>query len=245
VPDAGTVASLYERPLGEFVAARGQLAKALRATGDRAAAEEVAKLRRPTMAAWALDQVARRAPELVTGLLQAGAALREATAKAVDGDASSLRDAEARARAAADAVVARAHALSGGLNDVQRQRAAATLRAAVLDDEVAARLRAGTLDSDHEASPLGFDPGAAAPLRPPRPKPVRSSAEANAHRAERERLAKEADRLSRRAGRLQAEADEAGRRAADLRVEAKDAAAAARAAQRALATAQRRSGRPG
>lgn len=40
--------SLYQVPLGEFTAARDELAKRLRDEGEREQAEEVKKLRKPT-----------------------------------------------------------------------------------------------------------------------------------------------------------------------------------------------------
>ncbi len=46
--DWDAVDPLYAGRPEEFVAARNALAKALRASGDKAAAAEVAKLRRPT-----------------------------------------------------------------------------------------------------------------------------------------------------------------------------------------------------
>jgi hypothetical protein len=245
VPEPLDVAELYERPPAEFVSARAQLVKALRAAGEPERAAGVARLRRPTPAAWALDQVARHEPELVTRLLSAGARLREATSEAMRGDASALREAEADERTAADAVLARAVAEASGadvaLNDAHLQRMAATLRAAVLDDAAAAALCAGTLDNDLEAPPLGFDAGDTVVPRPPRPKQQRSAGGAPAQRAGLERLRKEADRLERRAARLQGEAEEAAQRAVELRAQAKDAAGAARTAQRQLAAAERRS----
>ncbi len=241
------VASLYSRRPDEFVRARSDLTKALREAGDRGRATEVANLRRPTVPAWALNQVARSAPQLIARLLSAGTRLREATGEAVRGDASSLRSAEAEERAAVAAVVAQAAAQGSAagvpLNEAHRQRVAATLRAAVLDDDVAAALRAGALDRDHEASPLGFDTGAAPSPRPARRRPERGGADARAHRAELERLRKEAERTATRAARLQGEAEDAARRAAELRAQAKDAAQAAREAQHAQAVAERAAAR--
>jgi hypothetical protein len=56
------VAALYQLPLGEFVAARDQLARQLRTTGDREAARQVVGLRRPSISAWAANQLAHAAP---------------------------------------------------------------------------------------------------------------------------------------------------------------------------------------
>jgi len=248
VPDRAQVAALYARPPGEFVAARRDLVKALRGAGDRDGADEVAALRRPTTPAWALDLISRQAPELVDRLLEAGGALRHATGKAMAGDASSLRRAEADERTAVDAIIERAtagaEAAGVRVNDDHRQRMAATLRAAVLDDEVAAALRSGTLDRDHEAAPMGFDAGAAvAAPRPRKTAPRQPTGELRAHRAELERLRQDVDRLRKRASRLQAEAEEASRRSDELRAMAKEAARAVRDAERRLSEADRRAPR--
>ena len=53
---------LFDLPPTEFIAARDALAKQLKADGDAGAAAEVKALRRPSVAAWAVNQVARRQP---------------------------------------------------------------------------------------------------------------------------------------------------------------------------------------
>ncbi|HEV3227197.1 MAG TPA: hypothetical protein VGZ52_10190 [Acidimicrobiales bacterium] len=62
----------------EFVAARDQLARDLRARGEADDAKEVRALRRPTVPAWALNQVARDAPATIDRFLDATAAARVA-----------------------------------------------------------------------------------------------------------------------------------------------------------------------
>jgi hypothetical protein len=57
------VAGLYQLPVAEFVAARDQLVRQLRAAGDREAARRVAALRRPSISAWAANQLARPPPQ--------------------------------------------------------------------------------------------------------------------------------------------------------------------------------------
>src|SRR5579864_1516338 len=103
--DGDLAAELYGVDLDRFVMQRGELAKRLRAEGDRERAAEVAKLRKPPATAWALNQVARQRPGLVAELLDSGAGLRAAMDAAVRGDASGVREAESRHRRAADAVV--------------------------------------------------------------------------------------------------------------------------------------------
>src|SRR6201990_1669766 len=94
---------MYGLPLEEFVSERDAAAKALRRAGDRDAANALAKLPKPTPAAWAANQVARTEPEILDEFLAAGGALREAQETALAGDASGLRDAIRAQRAAVDA----------------------------------------------------------------------------------------------------------------------------------------------
>ena len=85
------VAALYRLPLGEFVAARDQLARRLRSAGDRQAARRVAGLRRPSVSAWAANQLANAAPNAMAELLEAGAALQAAQQEALAGRAGAAR----------------------------------------------------------------------------------------------------------------------------------------------------------
>jgi hypothetical protein len=240
VSERPDVDALYELPPEQFVAARDALAKVLRSQGDRAGASGVVRRRRPPASAWALNQVARVAPRLIDDLLAAGNTLRAAMSDAMAGDASSLRRAEAGERAAVDAILTSAGAQLDAhgqtLTDVHRQRMTATLRAAVLDEQVAAPLQGGVLDSDHEAPPFGFGADLEVVPRTPTPSPKRqvrpdpaAIARERARKAEHARVKAEAGRLQRRADRLEEEADNAARRAAELKAKATDAAAAAAA----------------
>jgi hypothetical protein len=68
---------LYGLPLGEFTQARNDAAKQARAE-DRRAAETIAKARKPTQAAWAVNQLARNQPKQVQALLRTSDTLRAA-----------------------------------------------------------------------------------------------------------------------------------------------------------------------
>jgi hypothetical protein len=108
------LAGLYQRPLSEFVAARDQLARQLRAVGDRDAARQVAGLRRPSISAWAANQLAHAAPHAMAELLDAGAALQQAQQAALAGQpdaARSLRTASTHLRAAIARLTQRAETL--------------------------------------------------------------------------------------------------------------------------------------
>ena len=50
---------LYGLPLDRFVAERAALAKSLRSEGQREQADQVAKRRKPSVAAWAVNQLVR------------------------------------------------------------------------------------------------------------------------------------------------------------------------------------------
>jgi hypothetical protein len=154
---------LFDLPPGEFTAARNRLVKELRAAGERDAAAAVAELRRPTAAAWALNQVARRAPDLIAAVLDAGQALVREQRRALSGvDAADLRGAAADRRAAIEAARAAAEAHltgEGGAPATHRDRITATLEAASLQPEAAELVRAGRLERELPA-PTGLgDPG--------------------------------------------------------------------------------------
>src|SRR5882724_9686262 len=70
------VVTLYQAPLDEFVAARKRLGAELKASGDKAGAARLAKLGRPTIAAWAVNQLWWQARESFDELLAAGQRLR-------------------------------------------------------------------------------------------------------------------------------------------------------------------------
>src|SRR5947208_10683617 len=93
---------LFELDPKDFVAARDQLVRELKASGDKEGAAAVKALKRPTVALWALNQVARQQPDAVDALVAAAADARAAQAAVLDGGKpDDLRDALTRRRAAA------------------------------------------------------------------------------------------------------------------------------------------------
>jgi chromosome segregation ATPase len=154
VPDAiddaeaeARIDALYQRPLADFVAARNALAKELR-PHDRARSDEVKALRKPTVAAWALDRAASRDPDAVAELRAAGAAVQEAQESALAGDRGALREATERRR---NAIARLTDAAASDAGDAHRDEIAATLEAASVDDELHAQLAAGRLTATTEA----------------------------------------------------------------------------------------------
>src|SRR5436190_17648333 len=69
---------LYTEPPERFIALREEAVAAARRAGDRRTAEALGKLRKPTVAAWLVNLLARRRPELVGELLALGEGLRSA-----------------------------------------------------------------------------------------------------------------------------------------------------------------------
>ena len=148
---------LYGLALEEFTAARNALAKELRSAGQAEDAERVKALKKPSVAAGALNRAVRSAPDRLAEFLDAARELREAhEALMGGGEREAVDAASARERAAAAALVEEA-----GGSDSVRERVAATLRAAVADDEARAALEAGRLERELEAVGLGPFGGAA------------------------------------------------------------------------------------
>src|SRR5829696_7854587 len=185
------LAGLYQLPLEQFVATRDQLARRLRAEGDRDTARQVAALRRPPVSAWVANQLASAAPNAVAELLDAGAALRQAQQDALAGQpgaARRLRTATAHLRAAITRLSTRAETLlarSGhAASDATLARLAATLQAAATGDEpTRASLAQGRLPGDLDPAGFGLDLGTA-PAEPAAPAEVAPAAPAAAGQAE-------------------------------------------------------------
>ena len=155
---------LYGLPLGDFTRARDERAKALR-TGDRKAANAIKGLRKPTLAAWALNQLVRRRRADVKRLLAAGVELRAAQEELIGGgDRAAFQHAAAAERELVSELSAAATALAsevGRQGAGLREKLGETLHAAALDEETAAELGAGRLLREREAiGGFGFAGGA-------------------------------------------------------------------------------------
>jgi hypothetical protein len=169
---------LYGLPMDRFVAERAALAKQLREAGRRDEAAEVAKLRKPSVAAWAVNQLMRTQSAAAAELFAAGDAVRVAQADvlAARGDARTLRDAGERERDAVAGLVETARGLlsadGSDLSESTRERVADTLHAAALDDAAREQVRAGRLERELRHAGLGLGDGAtgalvAAPAKAP------------------------------------------------------------------------------
>ena len=99
---------LYQQPLAEFIGARKAVAKAL----SGADAQRVKALAKPTVVAWAANQVYWKARAAYDALMKSGERVRKAQIAALQGKASDLRGANDEHRRAVSAAVAAAERLA-------------------------------------------------------------------------------------------------------------------------------------
>jgi hypothetical protein len=238
---------LYGLPLEEFTRERDATAKELRKAKERDAAATIAKLPKPSQAAWAANQLVREHNDLMEDLLAAVDALREAQDVALAGKGSGdLRQAAADQRRAVDALVAAAKDLRPAgrrPTEATLDRLRATLHAAATDDNVREALEAGRLVADAEGGGAWGVTGLAAGEAAEQPKAKRPAAKPRrtkrpAGESEEEREAREAEERE-RAERVAAERERRQRLEAELR----EARAERRARDRELARAEREADR--
>ena len=244
---------LYQLPLEEFTPARDALAKELKAAGRKDEAAEVKSLRKPSVAAWALNRTAHDNPDAIDRLRGAGADLREAQQEAMSGDAGRLRDTGRALAEEVDRVASLAadvlKAAGRPVTSAQQEKLTATLRTAAVDDEAGGVLARGVLVEELEStgfSLLGTVPGdghktlPAAERPAKKPKAPKEALEAvEAARRELRRCDAEADMAATRARRRAERAETAAKRAAEAQREAEQARAEAEEATDAAVAARR------
>ena len=239
---------LYGADLDEFTAQRNDLAKQLRADGRRAASEQVKDLRKPSLAAWTVNQLARKNRREIDLLLDAGHRARDAQRGVLAGDARDTLEQAMKAERAA------LQTLHGAARELLRargsdpppallQKVSQTLRAAAVTDEGREALARGRLTQELE--PTGFEAFAGAvPAEGAKRAPARSTRSEAAEAKKRLKAAQTRARgLERRlteseaaAAKLREQLERLEQTIADLRTEVKEAekevADAERAARR-------------
>jgi hypothetical protein len=142
---------LYGLPLERFTEERNALARELRRAGRREESTNAARLPKPSLAAWAVNQLVRTQRREVSDLLGAGDALRAAQAALLDGrgNADALRDAVENERVARERLTNRARGLLSSegheLSPATLSKVSETLNAAALDDDARAKVEHGCL----------------------------------------------------------------------------------------------------
>lgn len=240
---------LFELAPEDFTAARDRLAKDLKAGGDSEGAGTVKALRRPTLAAWTVNQVVRRDSAGADALLEAGDDLRKAQRRALSGvSGGGLREATDQRRKAVRALLKVAEEIlnEGGRASAGTMEAIqATLEAASIDEKAARLLRQARLTKEFpppsgfgEVEGLALVPTPKGPARPTSPKrsAAGSSKEGKGRGADKER---DASRMAE----LRAERDDAQRQARDLERDAGNARKEARRASQAAVKAEEEAGR--
>ncbi|MEN3305825.1 MAG: hypothetical protein V7603_2027 [Micromonosporaceae bacterium] len=190
---------LYALPPDQFIAARDEAVAAARKAGDRGTADAIGALRRPTVAAWLVNLLALRRPDLLDELFELGEGLRRAQHE-LQGD--QLRELSSQRRGVVGALTAEAGRLAreemsgraqpepgfgGGEHaprgtarrpDLPLAEVEATLSAALADEEAAQRVRQGRLQRATSYTGFGETPkprlrvitgGEPAAQRPARP----------------------------------------------------------------------------
>jgi hypothetical protein len=163
---------LYGAELDEFVKERTAAVKELRGKGRREEAAAIAKLPKPSVAAWIVNRVAHDDPDLVTDLLDAGARVREVQLGA--GSAADLRTAAEQQETALRAVMRKAEKAAsarGSSTPATLDKVRETLRAGALDADLAEQVRRGVLVREERA--VGFPLGVAVPAERRRAAPAR------------------------------------------------------------------------
>jgi exonuclease VII small subunit len=207
---------LYGLPLERFTEERNALARQLRQAGRRDDAADVAKLKKPSLSAWAVNQLVRTQKRDVDALCKAGDALQKAQADVLAGrgDGRSLRRAADAERAAVGGLAAKARGLLSSqgheLTPAKLEQVSETLHAAAVDAEARAAVRDGCLVRELRHVGLGQ-------LGAPAAGPQRRRATAKAPRADdraaKLRSARQDEAAARRAlERVQRELEQAQRR---------------------------------
>jgi hypothetical protein len=149
---------LYSLLPGEFVGARNELAKELSKSGNKAHADRVRKLVKPTVPAWAVNRAAAADPDAAGELLRSGERLAKAQRGARGtGAGEALREAMSAQHDAIESLmsaVATALEDGGHASPTNLDRARDTLRALATDEDLRRQFEQGRIARDRE--PVGF-----------------------------------------------------------------------------------------
>lgn len=221
---------LYTAPLEQFVKLRNDLAGRLRKEGDLAAATRIGALKKPSVSAWVVNQLARTDERDVQRMIKAGEALEKAQSDAISGAASGGFEA-ARAEEAAAVRLLRTAAkqVLSSASPAILDRVTNTLRAAAATKGGRELIKQGRLAEDLEASGFEALSGVAVPQPVAKRAGKSSSGEQRQGKIETLRRRKqEADEEAKRLANEAKELEREDREVEELARKATRAAAAAR-----------------
>jgi len=235
--------ALYAAPATDFISRRNELAKELKATGDQLGSTRLKALRKPTVAAWLANLVARELPDDIDDLLALGDEFRAATA---DLDGERLRELTPKRHKLLDQLSKSA----AGLAEREGQKVSAdvaqklreTLDAGLVDPAAGEAVREARLSSAFRHVGFGVvdesgEPSNVTPLTDERRQRAQDRRRAKTAEAEAE-SAEETESPAAKAKREKAEREQEEREAAEkaaAKKELDEAAAAAEAAEGAVA----------
>lgn len=223
---------LYAAPLDQFVKVRNEIAGRLKKDGDEAAAARVAGLKKPSVSAWTVNQLARSGSLDLQRLIKAGEALEAAQSRAMSGEDSSGFEEARRDEAAAIALLrSAAKELLRAASPAVLDRIISTLRAGVATPEGRALLKQGRLTEDLEPAGFGAFAGPSPAIAPKGPASGKAAASKKDEKVE---------SLRKRLLKAESDAKARDREATDLEEAAEDAEAVARKAGKAAETARKR-----
>ena len=226
-----SIDDLFELSPDRFTAARDQLAKVLRDGGDRESASSVKALRKPTLIAWALNQLSRRERPALESLIESGEALRAAQRKALTGvEAAPFRAAMEQRRKLVRQLTRRGMQIlreAGRGPQAAEEEIARTLETVSTDAEAATAMLQGRLEKPLSGS-SGFEAFSGLSLVPdPSGSEVAERAERKARETELKNAERQAEKatIDARRARLRAdtlarELEEIGRRSEEAAEEA-------------------------
>ena len=154
IDEESELANLYAIPLDQFTAARNDLAARLDAEDNKEAAIRVKRLKKPSVSAWAVNQLARTREIDLARMLKAGEALEKAQQAVLSGKPADFEKARKEEGAAVRVLREAAKEVLPSVSAAILDRIAQTLRAASTA-EGRARLKEGRLTEDLE--PAGFE----------------------------------------------------------------------------------------
>jgi hypothetical protein len=244
---------LYDLRPEEFTSARDGLVRTLKDAGESDIAAEVKRLRRPTVVAWAVNQLVRRHRARVEELIEAGEALRAAQRRAMSGvKDGAFREATDRRREQVQALTRDAMVIleeaergsQGAEEEVGRTLEAASVDKAAAEELLAARLTKPITSASGFEAVSGFEVFSGGDEAEPAAETSdaqREALEVAVRNAERQAEQAEADarRAEMRAENLERQLEETSRKATEAREEAErlqgEAADAAKRLERARA----------
>ncbi|MGH3472270.1 MAG: hypothetical protein ACRDPG_09535, partial [Nocardioidaceae bacterium] len=160
--------ALYALPPEEFVAARSAVVKQAKAVGDSGLATSLRSLRKPTLAAWLVNQLVRQRPEAIQPLLDLGDELREVMPTLSSDD---LRDLTRQRFRLVSSLVDQARSLARehgrALSDNVAQDVRATLDATLSNPGSAELVAEARLADALHVSGFGVEPGRTSAGRKP------------------------------------------------------------------------------